>query len=333
MNKKKLYSATVGLGFGYLHAKILNKNKNTKLVYICDKKKKYKKFAKVFKCNFTNKFEDIVNDKLINLVTIASYDNYHFDQVSSCIKAKKNIFVEKPFCQTELEYKKIKKLIKNKKIHFSTNFVLRNHPKFLKIKDLLKKNKIGKIYHIEGDYNYGRLEKLTQGWRGKIPYYSVTQGGGIHLIDVMIWLTKSFPKEVFAFGNKFSSINSNFKFNDNVVSLISFKNGVTGKVSSNFGSVMPHDHHMKIFGTKGSLILSNNNLEFFTSRDPQKKVIKMSFSKKKDYKEKILNEFIEDIVKKKNNKFISNKEIFASMKTCFAIDQSLQQGKKIKVII
>ena len=32
------------------------------------------------------------------------------------------------------------------------------------------KKKLGDIYHIEGDYNYGRLKKLTKGWRGKIPY-------------------------------------------------------------------------------------------------------------------------------------------------------------------
>ena len=52
---------------------------------------------------------------------------------------------------------------------------------------------------------------------------------------------------------------------DNVTGLINFENGITGKVSSNFGSVMPHDHQMRIFGTKGTVSLSNNEISLFTS--------------------------------------------------------------------
>lgn len=332
MKKKKIInSAVVGLGFGYLHAKILKNNKKVNLITVCDKNKKLEKYATKLKCNFTSKFKDILKNKDIDLVTIASYDNFHYEHVIACIKEKKHIFIEKPFCQNKLQYYKIKKLINSNKINFSTNFVLRNHPKFLKIKEIIKKNKIGKIYHLEGDYNYGRLEKLTKGWRGKIPFYSVTQGGGIHIIDIMIWILKSLPKEVFAFGNKFCSLNSKFKFDDNVVSLINFQNGVTGKVLSNFGSVTPHDHQMRIFGTKGTLILSNNNLELYSSRNPNKKAIRMSFSKKKDYKKKILNNFIDSIYNKRKIKILSKKEIFASMKTCLAIDKSLKQKKRIKL--
>ena len=40
-----------------------------------------------------------------------------------------------------------------------------------------KMNRFGKIFYIEGDYNYGRVKKITK--RGKIPFYSVTYGGGL----------------------------------------------------------------------------------------------------------------------------------------------------------
>lgn len=331
--KKRINAATVGLGFGYLHAKVLKANKKVNLTTICDRKKKLKKYAQELKCDFTDKFENIAKDESIDLVTIASYDSFHYDQIISCLKQKKNVFVEKPFCQTEKQYYEIKKFIKLNKVYFSTNFVLRSHPKFLKIKEIIKKKKIGKVYHIEGDYNYGRFEKLTKGWRGKIPFYSVTQGGGIHMIDIMIWLLKSSPKEVFAIGNNLSSSNTNFKFNDNVVSLINFNNGTTAKVSSNFGSVMPHDHQMRVFGTKGTLLLSNNKLEFFSSRNPSVKNVKITFPKTKNYKKNILDDFINIVYNKKNSKILSNKEIFLSMKTCFAIDKSLKKKKRIKVKI
>tara|TARA_Y100000031_G_C8137055_1_gene345772 strand:- start:201 stop:959 length:759 start_codon:yes stop_codon:yes gene_type:complete len=251
----------------------------------------------------------------------------------SCIKKKKHIFVEKPFCQNIEQYKKIKRGLCGKKIYFSTNFVLRNHPKFKKIFQIIKNKKLGKIYHIEGDYNYGRLYKLTSGWRGNIPYYSVTQGGGIHMIDLMIWYIKSLPKTVIANGNKISTKNSKFKFLDNVTSLITFKNGVTAKVSSNFSCVMPHDHQMRIFGTKGSLTLSNDKILFYASREKNKKIKTIFFRKDKNYKSKILDEFINSIVERKKFKLISKKEVFSSMATCLAIDKSIKTKKIEKVKI
>ena len=91
--KKTINSAVVGLGFGYLHAKILKNNKKVNLITVCDKNKKLKKYATKLKCNFTNKFKDILKNKDIDLVTIASYDNFHYEQVIECIKEKKHIFI------------------------------------------------------------------------------------------------------------------------------------------------------------------------------------------------------------------------------------------------
>jgi len=61
---------------------------------------------------------------------------------------------------------------------------------------------MGELFYLEGDYNYGRLHKFTTGWRGEIPFYSVTYGGAIHLIDLLIWLSEGKVSEVIATGNK-----------------------------------------------------------------------------------------------------------------------------------
>ena len=37
----------------------------------------------------TSDEEIIFRDKQINLVSLASYDNYHFDQILKCLKMKK----------------------------------------------------------------------------------------------------------------------------------------------------------------------------------------------------------------------------------------------------
>ena len=41
----------------------------------------------------TNSEKEIFKDKNINLVSIASYDNYHFPQILKCIKTQKKILL------------------------------------------------------------------------------------------------------------------------------------------------------------------------------------------------------------------------------------------------
>ena len=55
---------------------------------------------------------EIFKDPNIKLVSIASYDNYHYPQILKSIKFKKNIFVEKPICLYLSQLKKLKKLKK-----------------------------------------------------------------------------------------------------------------------------------------------------------------------------------------------------------------------------
>ena len=113
---KKIFAATIGLGFGKIHAKIFNKSKLTKLICVSDKNKKKKTIAKSLKTVFVDNTNHIFNNKKINLVSIATYDNYHFQYLYKAIKTNKNIFVEKPMCQNIKQFSIIKKLQKKTKI-------------------------------------------------------------------------------------------------------------------------------------------------------------------------------------------------------------------------
>ena len=71
----------------------------------------------------------------------------------------------------------------------SSNLILRYTPRFANLKQKLEASELGKIYLMEASYDYGRIHKIISGWRGEIPFYSVMHGGGIHLIDLLLWLT------------------------------------------------------------------------------------------------------------------------------------------------
>ena len=86
------------------------------------------------------------------------------------------------------EYQWIKKIIKKlkekRKLKIISNLPLRTVSLFDNIKKKINPNK---IFYIEADYIWGRLNKLFQ-WRSKISNYSLTLGAGIHVIDLIMWL-------------------------------------------------------------------------------------------------------------------------------------------------
>jgi predicted dehydrogenase len=331
--KNKLNVAVIGLGVGARHAQILNSNKNVNLVSLCDfNDKKINLYKKKFKnCNFTKNSNDIFKNPNIDIVSITSYDNFHAKHILQAIKYNKHFFVEKPFCLNINELNKIcLNLKKKKKVTFSSNLVLRNNPSFVDLKKKIEKKITGNIYYCEGDYNYGRINKILHGWRGQIPFYSVVLGGAIHLIDLIIWLTDKRVRSVIADGNKISTKNTKFKNHDLVSALLKFEDGMIGKVTSNFASVTPHHHILSVYGTKSTFFYNNKVIKSYKSRDYLNvKNLNSKFSNKQ--KAKVLNSFIDSIYYKKDNKIVREREVIDLMSVCFAIEKSLKTKKWEKV--
>ena len=327
---KKIVVGVIGFGVGKYHALNILKISNSKIKYICDfDKNKKAEIKKLFPNSiYLKNSSKIFRDKDINLVVIASYDNYHYQHIMKSIKNKKNIFVEKPFCLTSKEFQNINKELKNKNISISSNLVLRTNKHFLKIKKNL--NNFGDIYYIEGDYNYGRMSKITLGWRGKIPYYSVFLGGGIHLLDLIIWLKQRKVLEVYCSGNNLSTKKSKFKYNDFVVATIRFDDGSLAKISSNFSSMTNHHHLLKVYGTKKSFFYDFDRNYTFKNREQSKlNIYKNSFTN--DEKSKVLISFINNLLNKKNKPLVNFNDIKNMMSISFAVNKSLETNKVIKV--
>ena len=326
---KKIIAAIIGFGVGKYHAINISKIKKYELRYICDfNKSKQKEINKLFiNTIYLKEPSKIFNDPEVNLVVIASYDNYHYEHILKSIKNNKNIFVEKPFCLTSNEFKNIKQKLRNRKILISSNLVLRSNRNFLKLKKNLKK--FGKIYYLEGDYNYGRISKITKGWRGKIPYYSVFLGGGIHLLDLIIWLKPKKVSEVYCAGNNISTLNTKFKNNDFTIATLKFDDGSLAKITSNYGSVTNHHHLLKVYGTKKTFFFDLKNNYIFNSRKKFNEREKEKFSN--ENKSEILLSFIKSIENEKIKSEVNFNDIKKMMHVGFAINKSLRKNKIVKV--
>ena len=330
MNTKKFDAAVIGLGIGKWHLDTYIKSDKINNVFICDLKKEIeKKFLKTSKKIKILSFEEILKKKSIVFVSIASFDNYHFKQVKRSLEHNKNVFVEKPLCMNLKELKIIKKL-KTKDQFLSSNLVLRTSPFFKNLKEKIKNNYFGKIFYIEGDYLWGRVEKFY-GWRSKMKYYSKIYGAAVHMIDLIVWLLNEKPVSVFAIGNKIGT-KSKMRFNSFVNLTLIFKKNLIVKITGNGPCVHPHYHSLKIFGDKKTI-----KHDFPSTVLIEKNKIKIIKLKKKIYPAKnlrsnILKTFIEGTVKKKEDFFlVSTSDVFDIMSICFAAEKSMLNGKKTKI--
>ena len=253
--EKKLRVGVIGLGVGARHIAGYEEDPRCEVVALCDIDREKLANASLRYPNLrvsTNPL-DILVDETINAVSIATYDDVHAEQVVIAVEHGKHVFVEKPLCQNQCEFDNIVNCLNaNRNVKMSTNFILRKTPRFIELRRRIQNNRLGNIYYLEGDYDYGRLNKLTEGWRSKIPTYSVTHGGAIHLIDLEMWLTGKRVREVFAYGTDLATKDTNYCGYDMVTALLSFEDGLIGKISANFGSVTPHHHKVCVYGTLGA---------------------------------------------------------------------------------
>ena len=330
---KFLKVGIIGLGVGEKHLEIYKKHPNCEVIGVAEfDKKKFNKIKKKYpKIQFYNEAKKLIKENKIDLISIASYDNYHCEQILHSIKYKKHIFVEKPICTNYSEYIKIKKaLSKNPKIKLSSNLILRNSPQFLNLKNNLKRKYFQKIYYICGEYNYGRLKKITEGWRSKVLNYSVMHGGGIHIIDLIMWLVKKTPHKVVAAANNIVTKKTQFKYHDFITSVIKFANGTIANVTANFGSVTDHHHTLSIFSTKGTFVQKYKDVSFRTTRKKNEKERKIKFNYLNKNKSLVLNSFINSIIYNKKAA-VSKIETLNVIAVSIAIHKSLKTKKWEKI--
>src|SRR5262245_22437389 len=97
-----LNAAVIGLGVGEQHARAYQNHPNCRLVLLCDLSlEKLREVGTRFPgVALTEQAQLALRNPAIDVVSIASFDDAHFDQVMMALAAGKHIFVEKPLCRT-----------------------------------------------------------------------------------------------------------------------------------------------------------------------------------------------------------------------------------------
>ena len=329
----RLGVGVIGLGVGAQHAEVYARRSDCELISLCDlsPEKLVEVGARFPAAARTNDAAQVLADPSIQIVSIASYDNCHHQQVTEALGNGKHVFVEKPLCLNRREFDDIKAaLARHPKLVLSSNLILRKSPRFAELKKLIGDGHFGDIYSVEGDYLYGRLHKIVSGWRGEIDGYSVMHGGGIHLIDLLLWLLEEPVVEVTAMGIAIAARGSGFRYNDMVVSLLRFRSGAIGKVSANFGCVHPHFHALTIYGTKATYVNGAEAALLYTSRDPDAAPRRLTTAYPGTHKGDLIDSFVEAIQGGPPPE-IPASDVLRAMAVSLAIDESVRRAAPVNV--
>jgi predicted dehydrogenase len=332
--------AIVGLGVGRQHAEAFGALQEcvVRAVVDLDQGLAEETAARYPGCTPYTSFDAAIERSDIDVVSIASFDDVHFEQVTRSFAAGKHVFVEKPLCRSADELSEIRAWLKRSpQLRLASNLVLRGADLYRWLRAEIKSGAFGEIYAFDGDYLYGRLHKLTSGWRGERGGYSVMLGGGIHVIDLMLWLTNQQPKSVTAVSNRIVTRDTSFRSDDFSAGTFVFPSGMIGRITANFGCVHRHQHVVRIFGTKKSFVLDDMGPRVMIARDPVmpgtpvEAPERISLATKPDHKGVLIPSFVRAIRERGRAEDAEFALSLDAISAAIACDRSAATGTSIEI--
>lgn len=323
----------IGLGVGEQHIAGYEAAGGCELIALCDidGERLAQVGARQPGVALTESAEDVLDDPRIDVVSIASYDDDHYEQVKRALERGKHVFVEKPVCLRREHADELHSLlVANPQLKLSSNLPLRASPRFRAVKEMLDAGEFGTPFYLEGDYDYGRLWKITEGWRGELDFYSVVLGGAVHVVDLLLWFTGARVREVSAVGNRIATEGTRFEFNDLVVATLSFEDGTIAKVGANFACVHPHYHGVKVFGTEATFVNALGPATIYRRDGQEVREESVEAAYPGVGKADLIPSFVASI-RGQGPPAVTAAEAFEALAVCFAIDAAVESAAPVAV--
>ena len=166
---------------------------------------------------YTTSYNEILANKEIKAVVIATPAATHYQKAKEAILADKDVYVEKPLALKVEEGEELVKLAKERNRILMVGHILRYHPAVIKLKELIKKGELGKIQYIYSNrLNIGKLRVEE----------NILWSFAPHDISVMLMLVGEEPVRVSAFGEAIL----NKDIHDVTLTILEFKNGIRGHI-------------------------------------------------------------------------------------------------------
>jgi len=229
---------------------------NAELVAVMDVEKNSaeevgKEFG-VSKCY--TKEQDILKDKDVQVVYIATPNYMHSSQVMLAAENGKHILCEKPLALTIEDCETMIASCQRNRVKLGVGLMMRFHAYHQKIAEIIKSGRLGEIVMARAQLSCW-YPPIKGAWRQDL----VKGGGGSfidmgsHCVDLLEMFIEK-VEEVFAFqGNLIHK----YETEDSSIVLLKFKSGATGIVDNYF--CIPDnasENRLEIYGSEGSILAS-----------------------------------------------------------------------------
>ena len=200
--------------------------------------------------------DEIINDKSIDVVFIATPNFLNKELTIKCLNEKKHVFCEKPPALSSNDILDIQKL-ENKSSVLMYGFNHRHHSSVMKCKELIDSGEFGKILWLRGRYGKSVDHNFSNNWRAD---FSKSGGGilmdqGIHMLDLFLFFCGDFDVVKSVVSNTYW----NSEIEDNVFAVL--KNS-TKNISASLHSTMTQWRHLfslEIFLESGYMVINGLN--------------------------------------------------------------------------
>ena len=206
-------------------------------------------------------------------VVLAVPHALHYSIARDVLDAGVNLMIEKPMTLKSREAWELVRLSRQKGVHLTVGYPYNYTSHARAAREAVRSGSIGEIQLVSGLFAsmvieflrgnpkaYREIFKFPVTGPGENTYSDPTLAGGgqghlqvTHLAGLMFWVTCLRPREVFA-------MMENLDVQVDVIDAISirFDNGALGTLASTgtIAAGQRQDHEMRIYGTKGSIILN-----------------------------------------------------------------------------
>ncbi len=245
----------------------INKMKNVRVYAVASRQQVHADvFAGKYGCKKAyGSYADLVADKKVDLIYVATPHSEHYENVKMCLEAGKPVLCEKAFTLNAAQAEELVRIAAEHKVFLAEAMWTRYMPMLTTIREVIGSGIIGEPKTLTANLGYviGSKERLT----------NLALGGGA-LLDVGVY-TINFALMIF--GHNISKIASCCTFTETGVDeqnaiCLQYYDGKVANLNSSMVSLS--DRQGIIYGTKGFAVVENiNNFESIAVYDRQYKKV------------------------------------------------------------
>ena len=245
---------------------------NAELAALCDTNKDFlESMAKKWepKKTYTD-YHDMLEDKDVQVVIVATPNRYHAQQAIDAMRAKKHVIVEKPFACTHDEAWKMVEVCKEEGVFLMAGTNQRFWEQNVIARQLIDDGYIGNpvmgrsslhegwgLYHEQLSFTRFRAAPNEAGAGALFDL-------GAHRADLLIFLMNSKPKRVFGIVKRLVTPEEYTTLDDSFWITIEFENGATGVISGDRFSPAV-SNISEIYGSEGTIFTGSEATNPFQS--------------------------------------------------------------------